>query len=745
MTLVYLTLAWGCGILACHWLWRWGLIGCHTSGWGFAGLVSLAALTTILLRGQRRGRWIGGLALMLLLGAWRYHARPLTLCATPADLAFYHRDSERIPWATIEGVVVGYPDVRDVQTYYRVRAESLTIAGQSWPVKGDVLIQASRFPTYAYGDRLRASGSLQTPPTFDDFDYRAYLARQGIYSLLRRARVEKIGQGEGSPFWALLYGLRARGSALLNRVLPEPAAGLANGMLLGIESGIPPAVDEAFQATGTSHVIVISGSNVALLSGLLLGLFRRLLGKRRAALPTAAGIVLYILLVGADPAAVRAGLMGILYVLGIFLGRESTAFVSLFASALFMTMFNPLMLWDVGFQLSFMATLGLMLFTPALRSRCASLLSRLLATRAQMAMGLLNEALIVTLAAQITTLPLILYYFGRLSLVSLAANFFILPAQPPIMAGGMATLAAGLLWEPAGRVLAILPWLLLTYTTAVVRLAASLPLATVETGMVGRMVAPLYYVGLFGAMGWRHLALPARRLLAGAVATLLPLWLGLTAIAALPDGRLHLIFIPGDGSEAALVVTPEGRRVWIWDGVGDEEALARAARPFLSGWRQGVDVVLGPSRPAPGPAGQSIEPSQLPSGTRLRLGDNLMLRWYAAGGVWALEYGSFRTLLPATMTPDAQMALLADESAADLQLTVLKAPGPATGAWPLPAFLAATWPQVILWPMETSYPPAVVELLQARSTARVPSDAIVEVITDGQQMWLHQWSSMGHR
>ena len=99
-----------------------------------------------------------------------------------------------------------------------------------------------------------------------------------------------------------------------------------------------------------------------------------------------------------------------------------------------------------------MATLGLILFTPTIEGQFERLLARgLTRERMRRVMGILNDALIVTLAAQVTTLPVIVYYFGRISLISLVTNFFILPAQPPIMTGGMATLVAGLAWEPLAR------------------------------------------------------------------------------------------------------------------------------------------------------------------------------------------------------------------------------------------------------------------------------------------------------
>jgi competence protein ComEC len=224
-------------------------------------------------------------------------------------------------------------------------------------------------------------------------------------------------------------------------------------------------------------------------------------GRTRGAFLAIAGIALYVLLVGADAAAQRAGAMGALYVLAIALGRQSTALITLFASVFLMTALNPLTLGDVGFQLSFMATLGLILFTTPIQHGMERLLSsRLPPLETRKAMGLLSGALIVTLAAQIMTLPLAVYHFGRLSPISLLANFLILPAQPPIMMGGMATLIGGWAWEPISRVLAVIPLLFLTYTTAVVQWMASVPWASVETGAVGRTLALVYYGVLFGGL-----------------------------------------------------------------------------------------------------------------------------------------------------------------------------------------------------------------------------------------------------
>lgn len=754
MTLVYLTIAWAFGILLGQWAWQQGLFGCATPGWPFAVASGSLLLAAAVARRQPQARLALILGLCALLGMWRYHAHPFAACPRPGDVAF-HNGTEADPVrATVEGVVIGFPDVRDTRIQYRLRVDTITVRGRTVRARGDVLAQAPRFPEYRYGDRLVASGQLVTPPVLDDFDYKRYLAQRGIHSLLRRARVERVAEGQGQPFWAFVYGVKARGAALLNRILPEPAAALANGMLLGIESGIPPDVDEAFTATGTTHVIVISGSNIALLSGVIMGSLSRLLGRRRAVWPALALITFYVLLVGADAAALRAGLMGGLYIFAIYLGRQSTAFVSLCASGLAMTLINPLTLWDVGFQLSFLATLGLILFTRPMGASFERLLARILpAPVAGKVSGFLNDGLIVTLAAQITTLPLIIYVFGRLSVISLVTNFLILPAQPPIMGGGMAALVAGLVWEPLGRVLAVIPWFFLAYTTAVVRLTAAVPFASVDTGAVGRVLALVYYAALVGTLLWREarrrgwMMIPPGRAMAWAAGAVAPVWLVSTMLATLPDGRLHLALLPaagGDG-EAALLVTPSGRRAWLWDGGGDGAALAAAARALPTGQRT-VDLALGPGAADLWPGSRDVDPAGLAPGAQIRLDDGVVLTRLDAGGAPAIlvSYGRFRALWPAAIAPTGQTALLA-AGPPDLRLTALFAPGPDTSAWPLAEFLAATAPQVILWPEGTTYPPDTAASLEQRGATRVPSDAIIEVVTDGEQLWLRQLNSEGRR
>jgi competence protein ComEC len=219
--------------------------------------------------------------------------------------------------------------------------------------------------------------------------------------------------------------------------------------------------------------VVLRGSNISILAALLLAVGQRVFGRKRALWPTLLGIACYALLVGGDAAVLRAALMGGLFVTATAIDRPSTAIVSLAAACWVMTMVNPLTLWDVGFQLSSAATAGLILFTPDVTARFTRFWTQVQKRLPQfsrtgehtthlqtMLTGLIQDGFLVTIAANITTLPLVLYYFHRLSLISLLTNFAVAPVQPFIMLWGTLGIlvgVVGLTW--VAWLLLLVPWL----------------------------------------------------------------------------------------------------------------------------------------------------------------------------------------------------------------------------------------------------------------------------------------------
>ena len=161
---------------------------------------------------------------------------------------------------TIEGMIAGPPDVRDTYINLRVNADRLTLPDRSSrPIEGAVLVRPSRPAEFHYGDRVRVTGELTTPPEFATFNYADFLARQGVYSLIDRPRVSVLEHNRGNPILDIIYGFRNRAYFVIQHILPEPQASLLSGILLGVDAGLPVVVQEDFRETGTTHIIAISG------------------------------------------------------------------------------------------------------------------------------------------------------------------------------------------------------------------------------------------------------------------------------------------------------------------------------------------------------------------------------------------------------------------------------------------------------------------------------------------------------
>ncbi|MFC1959279.1 ComEC/Rec2 family competence protein [Chloroflexota bacterium] len=591
MTIVYLTLAWNMGIVL-------GTTNSTIPWWIPACMALVATVGAILLRRNRNHKIlllclaIGSLGMLRMMAA---NAPP-----GPGDLLHYNGQG----WREFEGVIIAEPDVRDTHVNLRVATDLTRYYEQEATIQGTALVQAPRYTPYHYGDRVLFSGTPLTPPEFDDFSYRDYLARQNIYTLVPNAAVEILAQDQGNQLYATLLDLKQVAQQRIAEALPEPQASLLTGILLGVETGISPEVRDAFNATGTSHVIAISGFNMTLIAGLVAGMLAVLMPTRRKLIVIlgVTVILIYTIFVGANPAVLRATLMSILLISAPLFHRRTYVPASLAAAALLMSTLNPFVLWDVGFQLSFAAVLGLALFVTPLEKGFRRVLQPLFTTNTvEKGLRLLSEPLTVTLAAQIITLPLIMLYFGRFSLSSFAVNFLILPAQTPLLLlGGLATLialVAPLLAQP----FYLAAWLFLTWTVTVVRGFARLSWGELSIQADGRLVAAFFLIILIGAIlqgirpGWHKGAamfIKSRRinlLLVGVGAAVAAvLWL---AVLALPDQQLHVHFLDTGHSNGVLIETPDGAHILI-DGGKYPTRLLTALGDHLPFWDRDIELLI---------------------------------------------------------------------------------------------------------------------------------------------------------
>lgn len=479
MSLIALAVAWMVGIALGEWL---------QPPWSVAALLAGAALLLSLLWARRPGassmassrswkeipRRLPLLALLAALGALRWAlAQP---AFGPQDAVYYAGRPVQVL-----GTVVGEGEIQGATLVFPLSAEALRLEGMDWvPVRGLIQVQGDRFVSVAYGDRLRLSGALARPRGGSGAFYREQLAREGIYVLLKDVEVvERVPETGG--FWPAraLFAVRGWARARLEALLPEPQASLLVGVLLGSRTSIPAEVQEAFSRSGTTHILAISGWNINIVAAFLAAVGRPL-PRRVSWIPVMGGIVLYTLLVGASAAVLRAALMGLLYVVAQQAGRPGHGLTALFASAWAMTLWRPGLLWDIGFQLSFAATLGMLLFVPVW-SAYLSRWPRFLA-----------ESLAATLASQLLTWPLIALYFRQFSLVVPLANLLACPALPPLMLLGALTLFLGTV-PLLGDFLRGLTWLVASYMLTVVGWMGHLPWATVELPPLGVGFLVVYY------------------------------------------------------------------------------------------------------------------------------------------------------------------------------------------------------------------------------------------------------------
>jgi ComEC/Rec2-related protein len=602
-----------------------------------------------------------------LIGAVLAHARPAwrlaacTCCAAAigALRGEVHSAKDRDALANFSGLDVvlrGEVSSTPLRTDRALRFMLATTSVDQQPARAKVLIMAEPRvdePEPGPGDTLEVQGLLRPSPGVP--------ARAVIYP-----RITVLAHGSTSPL-AFGAGLRQAVIDGIERGLPEPQASLAAGVLLGGSGNLSTEFRQQLQRSGLAHIVAIDGYKQVLVSAAFGLLAVRLVGRPFAAAPIVLGIVGYTLLTGARPSAVRAGLMVGMATLAGVLGRVADPLTGCLLAAALMAGWDPDVLRDVGFQLSFTATLGLILLWPRLRRRLRAL------------PPLIAEPAGITLAVTIATLPVMLSVFQSVSLVSPLAHVVAMPLLPPVLVSATLLAAtAATPWPQLSTAAGWLAWLPTTALAETVRIAGNLPAAALSTGRLPAIAS----IGLgLGLLAWGLWELPEldplrstvgrlaarneRRLLPSTMAALSLVGLGLMLLVR-PDGRVHAYVLAVAPGQAVLIRGPTGRTALVASGRLDRYALTSAVAQRLAVWEHGLGAVApldaeAEARLAPTLDRFPAETVLLPDAAdRMDLGGGAVLDTYA-GRAASVSFGRlWLRLLGRPPTPSADEATLLD-------------------------------------------------------------------------------------
>ena len=718
-------------------------------GWGSRTLLVLLAVAALAAAGHARGS--------------EADARP------PPPLASLEGVHE------ITGVVRSDPRVLGAITRLDLRVESIGGAAAEGGLR--LTLPAPRQPLRA-GDRIAATVEVERPGAFEEFDYAAFLRSRGIHAIAAYPeRWTLIERDAEHAVVDALRGLRRWALGNIERALPEPEASLAAGMLLGRQRTMPAGLEEDLRRTGTTHLLVVSGQNIALLLGTAVGLLGAVVARRQAALIALALLPGYVVLTGAEPPVVRAAIMAVGIAIAALSGRRTPAWIYLLYALALMLALRPLLIRDVAFQLSATATAGVLLLAPPLRDRA---LARLGVAPSGLATGFVEGAA-VAVGASLAVLPVQAAAFGTLPLLQAPANVVVAPLYEATVL--VAVIAALLGWlDPIARLVEVAGVFAPAAFVAAVEAMAALPLATVE--LRPPPLAAAGWFALLGGLVWllnrgaTQISLPGQRARLAAPVALAAAAAGLWLAVLTPSDGLASVTVLDVGQGSAILVRDGGAAVLVDTGPGDGAVLTALPRALEGRSLDAVLLTHGDSDHAGGLAelerrlrvgvllgseealaavtqpGGALETQPLDIGDRIRLSERTSIEVLSPPVVTAgrahrgpnnrslvllVTIGERRILLPADIEAPAEQWLAS--SGLDLRADALVLPHHGSRTSSSTAFLEAVEPRVAIVSVGARNPhghphPEVVARYAGIALYRTDEHGDVTLRSDGERLWV---------
>jgi len=464
----------------------------------------------------------------------------------------------------IYGYIDSEPDIKANRVSYIIKTSEISDSGESKAVEGRILfttLNDNSGNIFEYGRKMKITGILNLPSGRRNpggFDFRQYLAKSGISATVF-ATPGNINPGtlqQSGLFGRTGLFLRKKIVDIINRSLPEEQAGLMNGMLIGYREGMTKSVQQAFSDAGLSHLMAVSGMNVAFIVFPLAFVFRKLqIGKKISNSFIICVLLLFIYITGFSPSVLRAVIMGIILLAGEMIYREPDVYTSISFAAIILLLYNPYNLFDIGFQLSFAATFSLVLLYKNFKEFI----------NFKFMPDIAADVLAATMAAQVGVLPIVVYYFNKISLVSVFSNLLVVPLVQVITIFGALMVLLGGINIIFSQLLGYINCTFLSFVLFVTKISASLPMSVIKVVTPSIPVILSYYAAAIFFLWYKPLyriKIAAEHYMAA-----LAIIAAIICIKIIIPMDMEVVFIDVGEGDSTFIRTHTGKTVLI-DGGG---------------------------------------------------------------------------------------------------------------------------------------------------------------------------------
>lgn len=464
---------------------------------------------------------------------------------------------------TVNGAIFTEPEFKEGKTRFLLSVKSVN--GEVLTKQKELKLQITIYkkdiiPNLKYGSVVTLSGEIKTPlgrRNFGGFDTRKFLASREVSGTMSLSeKVLSIEDGiEASLLKNMGYNIKSLILGTLNKCLPQKESSVIAGMLIGYTADMPEEMEENFRRSGLSHVMAVSGANIAFLLLPLLGLLKKCGFNPRWYSAFAFPLMLfYVFATGMEASVVRAAIMAGVTLIGMILWRKTDIYCSMAVSAMIILFNNSFMLYDLGFILSFAATLSLVIFYKPIFNRLPTKIPKVI-----------RDTLAGTIAAQLGVIPVIAYYFNTFSIISVLSNLLIVPLTGFITILGALLVIVGSILVPIGKALGFFTLIVVRIMLFGIEIMAKIPWAEIKIATPSIVILLMYYIVLL-YLRYGHPKLSkdvGRPLLAG----ILSLCGVIILFSSIPNRSLQVYFADVGQGDCAIIRTPQGKNIII-DGGG---------------------------------------------------------------------------------------------------------------------------------------------------------------------------------